>query len=358
MVSKRDLAISYLFGTGLGLVVSLVGYLLLVDSAADVFSLGTVTALGFAGSLPYLGYWLRRSDLEDSAVWAIARWCGVGLAIPTAFAVTLMVLGIRPQLVLEFPHLLVNLVAVGASAGAVFGLVVELRRQQSRAEALNRRNSILNHIMRHDIRNDVGVIRGYADLLAERVDPDDQELLRPIENKSEQIVETSELARQIQSIEDDPDRKPVDVVATVVGYVSEARDTYPEATISTDLPEEAWVEAGDLFRTALSNLVENAIEHHDRSPSVTIQVADAATGSVTVRVLDDGPGVPREVREALFRHENGPSEGRPGLGLWLVKGVVDGYGGELSIRDREPRGTVAEIDLPAATRPVENAATA
>lgn len=356
MVSKRDLAISYFFGTGLGLIVSLVGYLVLVDSAADVFSLGTVTALGFAGSLPYLGLWLRKSDLTDSAVWAIARWCGIGLAVPTAAAAGLMLLGIRPQIVLDFPHLLVNLVAAGGSIGAVLGLVVELRRQQSRAEALNRRNTILNHIMRHDVRNDVGVIRGYAELLGDRVDPDDEELIRPIEKKSAQIIETSELARQIQSIEDDPDRKPVDVVATVSSYVAEARDTYPEATISTDLPDEAWADAGDLFRTALSNLVENAIEHG--SATVTIEVAESGPGAVTVRVLDEGPGIPREVREALFRYDNGPSKERPGLGLWLVKWVVDGYDGQLTIRDRDPRGTVVEIELPAATRPVANSAPA
>lgn len=355
MVTKRDLAISYLFGTGLGLIVSLLGYIGLVDSAADVLSLGTVTALGLAGSLPYLGLWLRKSDLGDPAIWSIARWCGVGLAIPTAAAATMMLLGVRPQVVLDFPLLLVNLVAAGGSIGAVVGLVVELRRQQSRAEALNRRNSILNHIMRHDIRNDVNVIRGYADLLAERIDPAEEELLRPIDSKSAQIIETSELARQIQSLEDDPDRKPVDVAATVSDYLSEARDTYPEATLSTDLPEEAWAEAGDLLRTAVSNLVENAIEHHDGSPSVTVQVDGPATGPVTVRVLDDGPGVPREVREALFRHEGAPSKEQPGLGLWLVKWVVDGYGGELTIREREPRGTIIEIELPGATTSVVDA---
>ena len=45
-----------------------------------------------------------------------------------------------------------------------------------------------------------------------------------------------------------------------------------------------------------------------------------------------------------------PKQGPSGLGLWLVKWLVEGYGGELEIEDRAPRGSVVRLLLPAATR--------
>jgi len=146
MVSKRDLGVSYFLGLGVGLVVSLLGYFLLVDRTVDVESAGILTALGFASSLPYLGYWLHRSDLSDAAVWAVARWCAIGVAVPTVFA---------------------------------GGLIAELRRQYARVDELNRRNGVLNQVMRHDIRNDVSVIEGRTELLAERASGVDEELIEP-----------------------------------------------------------------------------------------------------------------------------------------------------------------------------------
>jgi len=349
MVSKRDLGVSYILGTGLGLIVSLVGYLALVDPAADVFSLGTVTALGFAGSLPPLGFWLRTSDLPDSAVWAVAKWCAIGIAVPAVLAGGLIYLGYHPRIVVAFPHLLVNLVAAGGMVGALLSLIVQLRRQHERAEALNRRNSILNHIMRHDIRNDVGVIQGHTELIADRLDEEVRPMLRPIENKSKDILETSEVARQIQSIDEDPDRKPVDVAETVSAYADDARETYPESTITTDLPEHAWADAGELLRAALANLVENAIEHADRPAEVTVTV-ETVDDSVVLIVADNGPGIPDAVRRSVLGGGDDPKEGPAGLGLWLVKWLVEGYGGELEIEDRAPRGTAVRLILPASTR--------
>lgn len=348
MVSKRDLGVSYLLGLGLGLVASLLWYVLLVDRSLDVGSVGVLTAIGLASSLPYLGYWLKRSDLSDAAVWTVARWSAVGIAAPTLFASGMMLVGLRPRLVLQFPHLLVNLVAAGGVLGALLGVVTELRRQYARVDELNRRNRVLNQVMRHDIRNDVNVIAARAELLAEQAAEVDEELIEPIQRKSREIAETSTLAGHIQTLEEGSGEKPIDVVTLVRACVSDARDAYPDAEITTDLPDRARVEAGELLRTVIANLVENAIEHNDGSPRITVAVDKPEDdGRVRIRVADNGPGIPEEFRQTVTADTTPAAANQSGLGLRLVGWFVDHYDGTITFDDNEPRGTEAVVTLPA-----------
>jgi two-component system OmpR family sensor kinase len=350
MVSKRELGVSYFLGLGLGLIVSLLGYLTLVGQRSDVVSVGAVSAIVLAGSLPYVGYWLRESDFSDTAVWSVACWCAVGIGIPTTFATLLMVANVRPTLVLRFPHLLVNLVAAGAVVGAGLGVIRELRKQYDRVDELNRRNEVLNRAMRHDIRNDVTVIEGRVRLLAQEHEDLNGELLGAIERKSEEIAEVSRLASHIQSLDADAERRPVDLVALLDDCVACIRETNPAADLTMDLPDEAWVDTGEQLRIAVDNLVENAIEHNDREPAVAVAV-ERGEDAVRVTVADNGPGIPDDQREMLLAEETPSSPANAGLGLWLVRWFVDHYDGTLDIAANDPRGTRVTIELPAATSP-------
>jgi two-component system OmpR family sensor kinase len=350
MVSKRELGVSYFLGLGLGLVVSLLGYLALVGRTSDVVSVGAVSAVVLAGSLPYVGYWLRASDFSDTAVWRVACWCAVGVGIPTFVATLLMVANVRPTIVFRFPHLLVNFVAAGAVLGTGLGLIRELRKQYDQVEELNRRNEVLNRAMRHDIRNDVTVIEGRLRLLAQEHEDLDEELLTAIERKSKEIAEVSHLAKHIQSLDTDAESRPVDVVTLLEDCVEGVRETHPAVDLATDLPEKAWVDTGEQLRIAVGNLVENAIEHNDREPEVAVAV-ERGEDAIRVTVADNGPGIPTAEREMLLAEETPASASNTGLGLWLVRWFVDHYDGTLDIAANDPRGTRVTIELPAATSP-------
>nr|WP_305882660.1 sensor histidine kinase [Haloplanus ruber] len=94
---------------------------------------------------------------------------------------------------------------------------------------------------------------------------------------------------------------------------------------------------GSVFR----NLLNNAVQHSDRDePSVTVS-ASATDDAVTVRVADDGPGIPDDRKERVFgKGEKGIESEGTGLGLYLVYTLVDQYGGEVWIEDNDPCGTV------------------
>jgi signal transduction histidine kinase len=101
-------------------------------------------------------------------------------------------------------------------------------------------------------------------------------------------------------------------------------------------------------KRALGNLVDNAVKHGGAA-RVTLE---EAPGAVTVRVEDDGPGIPEVALEAVFEpfHRLDASRNRgtggTGLGLAIVRQVVVGHGGTVRLANRPEGGLVATVRLP------------
>jgi two-component system sensor histidine kinase ChvG len=108
---------------------------------------------------------------------------------------------------------------------------------------------------------------------------------------------------------------------------------------------------------AIDNLVDNAVSFSPPGGLVEI-VAVRVGNKVRVRIDDEGPGVPKEAREAIFNrfHSIRPdSEGfgrHSGLGLAIARAIVEGHNGEIGVQDRDdaPSGARFTICLPAADR--------
>ncbi len=112
-----------------------------------------------------------------------------------------------------------------------------------------------------------------------------------------------------------------------------------------------WVqgEAQILFQ-AVRNLVENALAHTPTGTTVEVKVD--AQG--TLRVLDRGPGVPPADRELVFQRfwrRDRSKSGGAGLGLSIVKRIVEAHGGEVSVQPRSGGGSVFVIRLNRAGAP-------
>lgn len=107
---------------------------------------------------------------------------------------------------------------------------------------------------------------------------------------------------------------------------------------------------GDLNRlySLLYNLAHNAIPEVPPRGSITIRGEhDAVAHAILLAVEDTGKGMPTEVREALFTNRVQSSKaGGTGLGMKIVKDVVDAHGGQISVESQEGRGTTFRITLP------------
>jgi signal transduction histidine kinase len=148
--------------------------------------------------------------------------------------------------------------------------------------------------------------------------------------------------------EDELDLGPVAVGPLVDDRAAAVRSAYPEATVATDVPDGVSALADETLKNVVGNLLRNAIEHNDTdSPTVEVSVTESAD-AVTLRVADDGPGIPDDKKDVVFRRGNrGLKEADigSGFGLFFVDALVDGYGGSVTVEDNEPRGAVFAVTL-------------
>jgi PAS domain S-box-containing protein len=230
---------------------------------------------------------------------------------------------------------------------AGFGIYTDITTQKRRQRQLQ----VLNRVLRHNLRNDMNVISGYAELLADEVDDHLVEATRAITEKAGEVAGLSEKARMVETTLDDGEehRETVDVT----DLIEAVTDEYEDVTFSFDLPERTPVDAHHLLVRALDNVVENAVEHGSQGPdssSVTVEVTpDDESGFVDVSVRDDGPGIPAAEREVLTgEREISQLDHGSGLGLWLVNWIVTASGGGVEFGENDPRGSVVTLRLRAA----------
>jgi PAS domain S-box-containing protein len=236
----------------------------------------------------------------------------------------------------------------------VTGVVVDVTKRKSVETELRKKTeqlTLLNRIVRHDIRNDMSVVTGWLDVVREEVPSDVAGRLDRAIEASQHTVELTYAARDLIEVivadDERPDVEPVSLRSVLVGEVERVRGSYDQATvrIAGEVPPVS-VEANAMLSSVFGNLLNNAVQHNDRDrPEVTVRV-DENPDTVVVSVADDGPGISDERKEAVFgREEKGLDSTGSGLGLYLVETLVEAYGGRVWIEDRDPRGAVFRVEL-------------
>ncbi|WP_323674855.1 HAMP domain-containing sensor histidine kinase [Halorubellus sp. PRR65] len=229
-------------------------------------------------------------------------------------------------------------------AGALARLDREaaMYKQRERLEFVNR-------TVRHNLLNDVNVVSSRLSLLEPR--PQDREHVSTVVDRVDGMASFIQTMRQYtDTIADDgPEPSPVPLEPTLREQVEAVRAGYPDAEVVLEPVPDVAVLADELFGPVLENPLTNAIEHHD-GDRPRVEVAATVDGdAVIVTFADDGPGIADDRKDRVFeRGETAGMTAGTGFGLYLVKDVVESYGGSVDVRDNDPRGTVVELALPLA----------
>lgn len=209
--------------------------------------------------------------------------------------------------------------------------------------------TILNQLMRHDIRNDISLVVGRAQELTEFVDPRGEDLLAEIITSSNHVLQlTRTIGDAVEMVtRKDADLETVDLARILDDELATARKLYGGGTIAVDgeVPPVN-VRANRLLSAVFGNLLSNAMLHAgENGPEVEVGV-DVAEETVMVRVADNGPGVPEARKEEIFgRGEHGAGSEGLGVGLYLVDRLVQQYEGDVWVEDNEPCGAVFNVRL-------------
>ncbi|WP_336037192.1 PAS domain S-box protein [Halobacterium yunchengense] len=228
---------------------------------------------------------------------------------------------------------------------AVNADITEQRRQRQQLEVLYR-------VLRHNVRNQLNVVDGYAELLGD----DDRSV--PVDDAAAQIsaaaddlLKLSTQARRIEGtlLEDDAASEARPLRDVVEDAVEAVRGDAGDADVSTAVSADGCRVSPEL-ETAVREVLGNAVQHSDADePTVSLTVETDPDGDAphaTVTVADDGPGIPENERRVLENGRETPLLHGAGLGLWLVNWIVAELGGRVEITDNEPRGTVVTLRIP------------
>jgi signal transduction histidine kinase len=147
-----------------------------------------------------------------------------------------------------------------------------------------------------------------------------------------------------------PDRTEVDLAALTRGVIDSFVGRNP-AVVLAESPEALSVQADEaLLKMLLQNLLDNAVKFSlkDSGP-VEVRLARGEE-SVTVRIDDDGRGIPEDMTERVLEPfvKLDPSRGHRsgyGLGLNLCQRIVEAHNGSIKIQSREPRGTSVIVEV-------------
>jgi signal transduction histidine kinase len=297
--------------------------------------------------------WLALQGPDRAYGPRLAGWTVLGTVVIGGAALTVRIA--EPTVATIGP---LETAADAGTAGSVVGMVVgvyDLHQRIARTEALSRerhlrrlneRLTVLNRVLRHDVRNDVNAILGYAELARED-DGDVEGALEIIEERAREIQKLSRRGRDIEELldSDGTDAVSVDLAAVVREELGALESDTVGVETTVDIPETAMVRANPMIDVAVENLLENAIEHvAEPTVRVTVRLESIEAGW-QLTIADNGPGIPAAETRILERGEESQLRHSSGLGLWLVHWIVRESGGSISFEENEPTGSVVTIRL-------------
>jgi signal transduction histidine kinase len=203
--------------------------------------------------------------------------------------------------------------------------------------------AVLHRVLRHNLRNDISIIRGYTELMAEQLDDDSvsQTALSHIDD----LIDLSQKARELEEIiTTSPERQVTRIGALVDEICEEITQKYPAASITVEYENEIQARVLQNFDRAIEELIENAVKHSGDTPRVTVAIETVPNG-IEIRIEDNGPGLPDHEAEVLTSGEETPLAHGTGLGLWLAYWIVSSHDGSIRPETTE-RGTTMRVTIP------------
>ena len=205
----------------------------------------------------------------------------------------------------------------------------------------------------HEINNPMEAIKNAIYLLQAQVKPKGEPIYTVLKSETERVAR---IVRQMLGLYRTSEHVGTmdvngvidDTVALFARQLERAR-----VTARVDLGKvPPVVGSGDQLRQVLSNLVVNARDSMPEGGTLVLRTRhlpslDGMHGRVRIAVADTGAGIPREVLPTIFEpFVSTKGEKGTGLGLWIVKGIVENHGGRLRVRSTPGKGTVFIIDFP------------
>jgi PAS domain S-box-containing protein len=220
-------------------------------------------------------------------------------------------------------------------------------RDITRRHRRERQLYVMDNLLRHNLRNDMNVILGAAEMIEEAA-PEVADRAEVIRQTGSDLLASAEKERDvIDFLVSDAMPTQIDLVEAVDVAVATISERFPTATINRTLPDSASASAVENLGIVIVELIENAIRHSDGDhPTVSITVEERAETTELV-VVDECPPFPdNEVNVLTGEQEMSNVYHSTGLGLWLVYWGVELSDGDIAVERMQTGGNRIRIALP------------
>ena len=198
---------------------------------------------------------------------------------------------------------------------------------------LNETLKIINKILRHDILNELTVVMSICDLIETENHHLKDKMIKTIYKSVDLIEKMRELEQAVTS---GGQMK----IYNLQNVILEITKNYPDIEFS--ISGDCNVMADGALNSVIDNLIRNAVVH-GKTDRIDFKI-DQEENFCIMKVMDYGKGIPDEIKMNIF--EEGASFGEnkgTGLGLYIVKKVIERYGGTIEVEDNKPSGAVFRI---------------
>lgn len=337
---------------GLVIVGLAVAHVLVDDDPLTAELAEAAILLVFAGATFFVGRRVAREEVPLDRVWRIVSvTLASGLVVGALSAVYVAARVVAGEPTSEHAFALSVGWSVGAGPGALVGYYYDrLGRSLSRERDLTNRLTVLQRVLRHNLRNEVTMIRGAAEDVRRMVDDEAIEgKLDVVVRHSDRVTRLSEQSGRLTRVW----QTDGVVVHDAGGVVDDARDwfrrNHPDVPLAADSPDGCRFVAHPDIGLAVREALDNAATHNDEvEVSLSVRDDEGAAGVTTIEVEDTGSGIPLSELRPLRSGAERPMAHTSGLGLWLVYWLVELSGGELDVGREGGAGTTVELRLPTA----------
>ncbi len=225
----------------------------------------------------------------------------------------------------------------------VTGVVIDIDDRKKVEE----RKELLQTLLGHDMKNKFQIIQGYLELIDEEFDlPEEADkYFNKIKKSSNVVIDLIHKVRTLQKAEEE-DIGEIEIKSVLQDAVERCEPIAEEKGIDilTEFSTQERVYAGPVLEEVFTNLIENSI-YHSEGKTIKVMVENLED-EVLSRIEDDGKGVPEEKKEKIFdKGYTTDEEKGTGLGMFLVKTLIERYDGKVEVKDSELGGARFDIYL-------------